>query len=175
MAEIPSDAAPSACSYSLIIRQLLHTTTTYGPGREIVYRDLVRHDYSTFLERVRRIAAGLARRALDLGIDVFSAYGMSETAPVLTIAQLEGAAEVAAIGVPHEKWGERPLLLIVATDTPNQDLRPESVRAHLRDRASRGQISRWAVPDTVLLVDAIEKTSVGKIDKKALRQKYGSG
>jgi fatty-acyl-CoA synthase len=48
------------------------------------------------------------------------------------------------------------------------------VQAHLRDRAQRGEISKWAVPDTVLLVDSIEKTSVGKIDKKLLRRKYGS-
>jgi fatty-acyl-CoA synthase len=235
---------------------------------------------------------GLARRALDLGIDVFSAYGMSETCPLLTVAQLEadrlaldadgqiefrcktgrptplvevrvvdedghdvprdgdatgeiitrapwlttgyhkepelgeelwrdgylhtgdianvdadgfiqitdrlkdviksggewissveleglvsqldGVGEVAAIGVPHEKWGERPLVLIVPTDPQPESLWPENVRAHLRNCADKGEISKWAVPDEVLLVDAIDKTSVGKIDKKALREKYGS-
>ena len=90
------------------------------------------------------------------------------------VSQLEGVGEVAAIGMPHEKWGERPLVLIVPTDPQPESLSPEKVRAHLRSCANRGEISKWAVPDEVLFVDTITKTSVGKIDKKALREKYGS-
>jgi fatty-acyl-CoA synthase len=90
------------------------------------------------------------------------------------ISQLEGVGEVAAIGIPHEKWGERPLVLIVPTNPQPESLWPEKVRAHLRNCADRGQISKWAVPDEVLFVDALDKTSVGKIDKKILREKYGS-
>jgi fatty-acyl-CoA synthase len=90
------------------------------------------------------------------------------------VSQLDGVAEVAAIGIPHEKWGERPFVLIVPTDPPAESLRPEAVQAHLRACAERGEISTWAVPEEVRLVDAIDKTSVGKIDKKALRDRYGS-
>jgi fatty-acyl-CoA synthase len=90
------------------------------------------------------------------------------------VSQIEGVGEVAAIGIPHEKWGERPLVLIVPTNPRVEDLWPEKVRAHLRNCADRGEISKWAVPDEVRFVDAIDKTSVGKIDKKALREKYGS-
>jgi fatty-acyl-CoA synthase len=90
------------------------------------------------------------------------------------VSQLEGVGEVAAIGIPHEKWGERPLVLVVPSVPQPEDLRPEKVRAHLRACADRGEISNWAVPDEVFFVDAIEKTSVGKIDKRALRDKFGS-
>lgn len=83
--------------------------------------------------------------------------------------------EVAAIGVTHVKWGERPLVFIVPTETQVEMLQPDSVIAHLRGRADRGEISKWVVPDRVLLVDAIDKTSSSKINKKALRLKYGKG
>jgi fatty-acyl-CoA synthase len=86
------------------------------------------------------------------------------------VSQLDGVREVAAIGIPHEKWGERPLVLVVPTETGAEILDPDSVVAHLRGAADRGEISKWAVPDTVLVVDAIDKTSVGKIDKKILRE-----
>ncbi len=67
MIEESSDTATSAYSYPLIIRQLLHTTRTCGRGREIVYRDKLRHGYATFMERVHRIASGLARSGLAPG------------------------------------------------------------------------------------------------------------
>jgi len=230
----------------------------------------------------------LARRARDLGIDVFSGYGMSETAPVLTLAQLssddvvaddpdrlavrckagrpiplvdlkvvdselnelprdgvstgevvvrapwltqgyledperseelwqggylhtsdighvdeagylkitdrlkdviksggewissleledialtcDGVSEAAAIGIADEKWGERPLLLLVAAeDAPSLD----SVRVEFQRQAKIGTISEWAVPQRIELVSEIPKTSVGKIDKKKLREQYG--
>jgi fatty-acyl-CoA synthase len=48
----------------------------------------------------------------------------------------------------------------------------QDIRAHLMTFVERKQISKYAVPDRVLFVEAIEKTSVGKLDKKLLRQKY---
>jgi len=47
-----------------------------------------------------------------------------------------------------------------------------SVRAHLHDFATRGVISRYGVPERIVLVDELPKTSVGKLDKKILRDKY---
>ena len=230
----------------------------------------------------------LARRALDLGIDVFSGYGMSETAPVLTLAQLnskaesdddpdrtdirckagrpiplvelkvvdselcevprdgastgevvvrspwltqgylddperseelwqggylhtsdighvdeagylkitdrlkdviksggewissleledialtcDGVSEAAAIGIADEKWGEQPLLLLVSgAEAPQLD----EIKGIFENRAKQGEISEWAVPQRIELVSEIPKTSVGKIDKKKLREQYG--
>jgi fatty-acyl-CoA synthase len=90
------------------------------------------------------------------------------------VSQVAGVGEVAAIGVPDDKWGERPLVLVVVDPDRGVGLSDESIKTYLRGFADRGVISKWAVPDRVLLVDEIEKTSVGKIDKKVLREKYGS-
>ena len=81
-----------------------------------------------------------------------------------------GVAECAVIGIPDEKWGERPLALVV--QRPGVTLDPDALTAHVRGFAEKGIISPYAVPDRVLLVEAIAKTSVGKIDKKLLRTQY---
>ncbi len=88
------------------------------------------------------------------------------------ISQYPGVSEVAVIGKPDEKWGERPLALIVLKGERAGQVTERDIQAHVKAVAERGVISRWAVPD-VLFVDALERTSVGKLDKKVLRQKYG--
>ncbi|MDS4041993.1 MAG: fatty acid--CoA ligase [Candidatus Competibacter sp.] len=80
------------------------------------------------------------------------------------------AAEAAAIGIPDPKWGERPLALVVAK--PNQPLDEAAIRAWLKNFADQGIISKWGIPDRVLFVDSIPKTSVGKLNKKAMREQY---
>ncbi len=84
--------------------------------------------------------------------------------------QHDNVSEAAAIGITDEKWGERPLVLVV----PRQgELDPEVVRSKFLQAASDGLISKWAVPERIEVVDAIQKTSVGKIDKKYLRTQFG--
>ena len=87
------------------------------------------------------------------------------------IGQHPAVSEVAVIGVPDEKWGERPLALVVLRrDAPDD---AESIRAFVRGYAERGVISRFAVPDRVRFVAELSRTSVGKLDKRALREQYG--
>jgi fatty-acyl-CoA synthase len=88
------------------------------------------------------------------------------------ISQYPGVSEVAVIGIPDEKWGERPLALIVLRQENAGVVTEQHIQAHVRAWAEQGVISKWAVPD-IRFVDALEKTSVGKLDKKVLRQKYG--
>jgi fatty-acyl-CoA synthase len=80
---------------------------------------------------------------------------------------MPGIAEAAVVGVPDDKWGERPVAFVVC----KADAKPteEAIRRHVQDFAERGAISRYAVPDRVYFVDAIPKTSVGKLDKKVIR------
>ena len=49
------------------------------------------------------------------------------------------------------------------------------MQKHVKAYADKGVISRFAIPDRITFVDALDKTSVGKIDKKLLRVKYGDG
>lgn len=89
------------------------------------------------------------------------------------ISQDPAVAEVAVIGVPDDKWGERPLALVVPRPGAKPD--PAAIRARLLAAAERGEISKYGVPDRVELVEQLAKTSVGKLDKKLLRERYRNG
>ncbi|MCF3946804.1 fatty acid--CoA ligase [Acidiphilium sp. AL] len=78
-----------------------------------------------------------------------------------------GVAEAAVVGVPDERWGERPVAFVVLKQNAAQD--EEAIRSHVRARADLGEISRYAVPDRIVIVEALDKTSVGKLDKKTMR------
>jgi fatty-acyl-CoA synthase len=86
------------------------------------------------------------------------------------ISQYPGVSEVAVIARPDEKWGERPLALVIVTD--KSKVTEQDIQAHVKISADQGIISKWAMPD-VRFVDTLAKTSVGKLDKKVLRQTYG--
>lgn len=85
-------------------------------------------------------------------------------------SQMAEVNEAAAIGIADEKWGERPLLIVVPRE--GEDLEESSVMAHMKQAVDQGRLPEWALPNRVRIVDEIEKTSVGKIDKKTLRSKY---
>ncbi|MGR6327940.1 long-chain fatty acid--CoA ligase [Sphingomonas sp. XXL09] len=76
-----------------------------------------------------------------------------------------GVAEAAAIGVPHPKWDERPLLLVVRK--PEAAVDAAAIRAHLA-----GAVARWWLPDAILFVDDLPHTATGKLLKTALRDRY---
>lgn len=87
------------------------------------------------------------------------------------ICALAGVAEAAVVGVPDQIWGERPIGLIVPRPGNKSSLVDE-VRQFLQDQVRTGSLSKYAVPDRIILVEALEKTSVGKINKRALRERY---
>ncbi|MBN3820730.1 AMP-binding protein, partial [Paraburkholderia sp. Se-20369] len=80
--------------------------------------------------------------------------------------------DAAVIGVRDPKWGERPLALVVLADAYVGRVEPAELQAHVKGVADRGLISRYAVPEKLLIVASIERTSVGKINKRALRERY---
>ncbi|MGY3901591.1 fatty acid--CoA ligase [Aeromonas lusitana] len=75
---------------------------------------------------------------------------------------------VAVIGVPDEQWGERPLALVVGKE--GVLLEPEAIKAHLQRFVDSGRINRWAIPRQIRIVQEIPKTSVGKVNKKLIRE-----
>ena len=91
------------------------------------------------------------------------------------LSQHPAVSESAVVAIPDQRWGERPLALVVLKAGAMDGATPQQLREHVAHYAEKGLISRYAVPDTIQLVDAIPRTSVGKVDKKALRQIYAEG
>jgi fatty-acyl-CoA synthase len=75
--------------------------------------------------------------------------------------------EAAVVGVAHPQWEERPLALVVLREEAKGTGSEEVIREHLGKA-----FAKWQLPDKVLFVDQIPKTSVGKIDKKIIRAEY---
>jgi len=86
------------------------------------------------------------------------------------IAHHPGVAEVAVIGQPDEKWGERPLALVVPR--PDSQLHEKDLTHHVKEYADKGIVNKQVLLLKVKLVELIDKTSVGKINKVALREKH---
>jgi fatty-acyl-CoA synthase len=74
-----------------------------------------------------------------------------------------GVANCAVLAMPHPRWGERPLLIVV----PKPDAKPakEDILAYLNTK-----VASWQVPDDVLFVENIPLTATGKISKLELRK-----
>jgi fatty-acyl-CoA synthase len=76
-----------------------------------------------------------------------------------------GVAEAAVVGLAHPKWDERPLACVVARD--GAEVTRDSILEYLAP-----QVARWWLPEDVVLIEEVPKTSVGKFDKKVLRKRF---
>jgi fatty-acyl-CoA synthase len=88
------------------------------------------------------------------------------------VSACAGVAEVAAFGIPSERWGERPMLTIVGSPGVTEEAIVSEVRSFIQADIDAGLISKWALPERIEVLDALPKTSVGKLDKKLLRARY---
>jgi fatty-acyl-CoA synthase len=89
------------------------------------------------------------------------------------IAHHPGVAEVAVIGTPDDKWGERPLALVVPR--PESGLTKKDITHHVKEYADTGVVNKQIVLLKVHFVKELDKTSVGKVSKVKLREKYSGG
>jgi fatty-acyl-CoA synthase len=76
--------------------------------------------------------------------------------------------EACVVGVPDERWGERPLATVVLREGAS------ATETELRDFLAT-KIAHWQVPERWTFIDAVPKTSVGKFDKKTVRARYAEG
>lgn len=81
-------------------------------------------------------------------------------------------SEVAVVAESDEKWGERPLALIVPESGNGKTLRVKEMQDYLMTFVHQGSLSKYAIPERFIQVDEIPKTSVGKLDKKRIRECY---
>jgi acyl-CoA synthetase (AMP-forming)/AMP-acid ligase II len=84
------------------------------------------------------------------------------------LADCPGVLEAAVIGIPDEKWTERPLACVVVTDQAEAD--PAQLASYLA-----AKVARWQVPENWTFITEIPKTTVGKYDKKLLRTRFKAG
>lgn len=85
------------------------------------------------------------------------------------ISQHDSVAEVAVVGIPDERWDERPYALVVPL--AGEEVSAEMLKVHLEQFVEQGRINKWAIPADIEITNEIPKTSVGKIDKKVIRGK----
>ncbi len=90
------------------------------------------------------------------------------------LSRHEAVSEVAVVGVPSERWGERPYGIVVLKPDFAGKIDGETLRGFLKKFVDEGMMNSWSLPDRILFVDAIPKTSVGKIDKKQIRASLAS-
>ena len=76
--------------------------------------------------------------------------------------------EASVIGIPDEKWGERPLATVVVAE--GAEVSAQELREFLE-----GKLAHWQLPERWSFIDEVPKTSVGKFDKKVLRSRYAEG
>jgi len=79
----------------------------------------------------------------------------------------DDVAEATVIGVPHERWQERPVAFVV----PGEGIDADALEADLRDMIQE-EYPKWWMPDDFIEIDEVPKTATGKFDKKVLRDEY---
>jgi len=106
-------------------------------------------------------------RIVDRAKDLVKSGGewISSVDLELELAGHPSVLEAAVIGVPDEQWDERPLAYVVVK--PGTHVTPDELRTFLSSR-----VPKWWLPDEIVFLAELPKTSVGKLDKKLLRQRF---
>jgi fatty-acyl-CoA synthase len=102
---------------------------------------------------------------VDRSQDLIKSGGewISSVAIESALSELPGVVRAAVIGIPDERWQERPAAFVELSD----EVEVESLRGLIADK-----LPKWWIPDVIEAIDAMPLTSVGKLDKRALRETY---
>ncbi|WP_061992290.1 AMP-binding protein [Sulfolobus acidocaldarius] len=114
-------------------------------------------------------------RIVDRLKDVIKSGGEWIPSSVLEsiISEIPAVEQVAVLGYPDQKWGERPMAVVKLK--PGQRTDQKEILEYLRDAVNKGRINKWWLPDKIVFVDNMPLTSTGKINKLALRKDVGIG
>jgi len=118
--------------------------------------DVVRVDPEGYIEIVDR-----AKDVIKSGGEWISSVELENA-----LMAHDAVAEATVIGVPHERWQERPVAFVVPTGDANEDLKDEL------GELIEAEYPTWWRPDEFVTIDEIPKTATGKFDKKVLREEY---
>ena len=133
------------------------------------YLQVIRYKTAKLFEAAGRLGAILAGAAPEVE-QAMAAYGSHlGTAFQLIDDALDYSGEVGVIGIPDPRWEERPLVFLVC-DPQQATVAPQAIRDHLSPL-----VARIAVPENFAFLTELPKTSVGKIDKVALRRLFATG
>ena len=88
------------------------------------------------------------------------------------ISQHEAVNEVAVVGIIDEKWGERPLAIVMLKDEFQNKVTEKDIQDFCMTFVEKGVIPKYGIPSKIVLNGEIPKTSVGKISKKDIRSQY---
>ncbi len=145
------------------------TASYYSPEGESVDPDKF-HDGWLRTGDVGKISPNGYLTLVDRSKDVIKSGGewISSVDLENAIMGHPAVAEASVIGIPDEKWDERPLVAVVLKEGATADA--EELREFLA-----GKFAKWQLPEHWAFIDEIPKTSVGKFDKKRLRARYADG
>jgi len=122
--------------------------------------DIVTMDENGYLQVVDR-----TRDLIKSGGEWISSVDLENT-----LMSHPDVVEAAVIGIPHEKWLERPLACVVLREGAKGQITAADILTYMDER-----VAKWQRPDAVVFVAEIPKTSVGKFSKKTLREQYEAG
>ncbi len=135
-----------------------HTPSTHTPSTHTADGWLRTGDVATIDDEGYVTIVDRAKDVIKSGGEWISSIDLENAA-----VGCPGVTQAAVIGLPHDRWGERPLLLYVADDPVERDLLLGAMAA---------AVPKWWLPSDVVKVSEIPLTGTGKIDKKALRQTF---
>jgi fatty-acyl-CoA synthase len=89
------------------------------------------------------------------------------------VSDCTSVAEVAAFAIGDDRWGERPMLAVVGSPGAEPETIVSEAIAAIQAGIDAGQFPNWALPERIEVLEDLPRTSVGKLDKKRLRARYG--
>ena len=129
--------------------------SAHGPDHWLSTGDVATIDRDGYIQITDR-----AKDVIKSGGEWISSIGLENA-----VAGHPGVAEAAVIGIPHPKWQERPLLIVVKK--AGMDIERDEILNWLADK-----VAKWWLPDDVVFVDEIPHTATGKIHKTVLRERF---